>query len=337
MLTIFDEFRNKLDNAIIKAFGHRVVLYGYGRTGQFIEWYAKYYHGIEVDFIITEDWSQAIPYKFPLFRDSLFEFNYRDVKNALIWLALPGDKEAKKVCEKNTMGRYNGYVDFGELIYGDKLVNGENDDDVFKKKKAGVHDVQFMEYLECFYGCNFVTAIISSQFDGKYKGAHSYRMSGQKEIFPILDNCHCIPGKDDAIFDFGCGKGAAMVSFLDYGFGHVGGIEYVDEIYEELISNMKKLGINEKQAECLHGDASNLTMELDGYNWFYFFDPFQKSVFESVIKNICESYLRKKRKVSIISINPKFYDVIEKSGLFVLTSQFCVDVRQKVVDVYVTK
>lgn len=194
-----------------------------------------------------------------------------------------------------------------------------------------------MEYLECFYDCNFVTAIESRQFKGNYAGAHSYRMSGQKEIFPILDQCHCLPAEEDAIFDFGCGKGAALVSFLDYGFRRVGGIEYVNEIYETLSSNMSKLGIKEQQAECLHGDAAMLTTELDRYNWFYFFDPFHRSVFETVIKNICESYHRIPRKITIININPKFYDVIEKTGVFVLTNQFCIDVRQKVVDIYVTK
>ncbi len=332
MLKILDEFRKKLDDVMIKAFGNRVILYGYGRTGQFLEWYAKYYHGIEMDFIITEDWSSTIPYNFPLFRDSLFNFNYKDVKNAIVWFALPGDKKAKDLCSS-----HGGVVDFPSLIYGDKLVNNEIEEDIFEQKKTGVYDIQFMEYLECFYDCNFVTAIESRQFKGNYVGAHSYRMTGQKEIFPILDKCHCLPTQEDAIFDFGCGKGAALVSFLDYGFRHVGGIEYVDGIYDTLISNMNKLGIDKQQAECLHGDAAMITTELDKYNWFYFFDPFYKPVFEAVIKNICESYHRNPRKITIISINPKFYEEIEKSGLFVLTNQFCADTRQKVVDVYVTK
>lgn len=332
MLKIFDEFRETLDNAMINAFGHRVILYGYGRTGQFLEWYAKYYHGIEMDFIITEDWSSSIPYNFPLFRDSLFQFNYKDVKDAIVWLALPGNQKAKELCTS-----HGEVYDFGSLIYGDKLINNEIGKDIFEQKKTGVHDIQFMEYLECFYNCNFVTAIESKCFKENHVGAHSYRMSGQKEIFPILDKCHCIPCEEDAIFDFGCGKGAALVSFLDYGFRRVGGIEYVTEIYETLISNMKNLGIDEQQAECLHGDAATLTTELDTYNWFYFFDPFHKPVFEAVIKNICESYHRVPRKITIININPKFYEEIEKNGLFVLTNQFCADMRQKVVDIYITK
>ncbi len=42
MLQIFKEFREKLDSIILNAFGHRIVLWGYGYTGRFIEWYADY-------------------------------------------------------------------------------------------------------------------------------------------------------------------------------------------------------------------------------------------------------------------------------------------------------
>ncbi len=97
MLKIFHEFRDCLDSIMVKAFGKRIVLYGYGYTGQFLEWYAGYYHSLHVDFIITEEWNSKIPYKFPVFRDSLFDFDYMDVKNAVVWVAVPmdGKLEAK--------------------------------------------------------------------------------------------------------------------------------------------------------------------------------------------------------------------------------------------------
>lgn len=96
MLHCLDKFRKQLDDVMLKAFGRRIILYGYGRTGRFLEWYADYYHSLKPDFIITSDWSDAMPYSLPYFRDSLFEFNYRDVKNSIVWLALPGNEEAKK-------------------------------------------------------------------------------------------------------------------------------------------------------------------------------------------------------------------------------------------------
>ena len=118
------------------------------------------------------------------------------------------------------------------------------------------------------------------------------------------------------------------------------GVEYETGIYEELISNLSKLGIeygDGKDVVCIHGDAALINEELDAYNWFYYFDPFDKGIFEKTITNICDSLKRKPRKAHIININPQYHEVILDSGYFVLTNQFCVATRQRVVDIFVTK
>lgn len=88
---------------------------------------------------------------------------------------------------------------------------------------------------------------------------------------------------------------------------------------------------------CYHGDAALVKEELDGYNWFYLFNPFGRVVFEKVINNICESLNRCPRKIWIIYILPKSHDIIEKTGRFVLTNQFEIMTRQRVVNIYVSK
>lgn len=88
MLSHFSEFRRLLDKILIQSFGKPIVLYGYGRSGRFIQWYAQYYHNLQVDYIITEDWSSAIPYEFSLFRNTLLEYDYKDVSHAIVWLCL---------------------------------------------------------------------------------------------------------------------------------------------------------------------------------------------------------------------------------------------------------
>ncbi|MFR5192232.1 MAG: class I SAM-dependent methyltransferase [Lachnospiraceae bacterium] len=334
MLNCLKNFREKLDKIMLKAYGHRIILYGYGRTGRFLEWYADYYHSIKPDYIITSDWTNAMPYSLPYFRDSLLEFNYSDVKNAIVWLALPGDKEAIMKCKKYGYK----YYDFADVIYGEKLVSEDekNEKDIFLKKKTGIHDVQFMEYLECFYNCNLVTSI-SKEFLSE--GAHNYAISSQMEIFPILDKCHANLCDNDAIFDFGCGKGGAMLTFLDYGFKKVGGVEFSNQLYNEAYKNFENLDLIKTSniiVELIHNDASQITKELDKYNWFYFFDPFERFVFEPTILNICESYKRNPRKINLICINPRYYDVIEKNDIFCLTNQFCAATRQKVVNIYTT-
>ena len=171
------------------------------------------------------------------------------------------------------------------------------------------------------------------------EGMHPYVATTPKEIFPILDKCHCRPTEKDAIFDFGCGKGGALVSFLDYGFRRVGGVEYESGIYKTLTDNFGKLGMDGRtgQIDCIHGDAAQLREELDAYNWFYFFDPFEENIFRHVIDNIEKSVRRKPRQVHIINILPRYHGLITGTGLFVLTNQFDIMSRQRVVSVFVTR
>ena len=350
MLKVFEEFRDRLDSVMLKAFGHRIVLWGYGYTGRFLSWYAEYYHGLTVDYIIEDSLPVSIPYEFPIFRSSLFDFDYKDVKDAVVWLAVCDDKSVLRKLSKAGFQKDKSYYNFLELIYGNEYVNPvkefqEGAEQIFQKRKTGSRDVQFMEWLEYKYGCNLVTAIDSSNFS--VKGAHDYKISTQKEIFPILDRCHCIPQKNDAIFDFGCGKGGAMITFLDYGFRKVGGVEFEKEIYNIMMSNFDKIGIgsleesglceDKYELTCINGDARECREILDGYNWFYYFDPFEREIFAQTVRNICESLTRKPRRIHMISINPTFHDEIVDSGFFVLTNQFCVSMRQRVVDIFVTK
>lgn len=349
MLKVFEEFRNRLDEVMLKAFGRRIVLWGYGYTGRFLAWYAEYYHGLTVDYIIEDNLPASIPYEFPIFRSSLFDFDYKDVKNAVVWLAVCEEKIILDKLSKAGFLKGKNYYNFLELIYGSEYINPviefqEEAKQIFWKKKTGNRDVQFMEWLEYKYDCNLVTAIDSSNLSAE--GAHPYKISTQKEIFPILDRCHCMPQENDAIFDFGCGKGGAMIAFLDYGFKKVGGVEFEKEIYDIMMSNFENLGIKSLQSAemsreyeitCIHGDARECREILDCYNWFYYFDPFERDVFVQTVKNIGDSLKRNPRRIHIININPAFHDEITTSGFFVLTNQFCVSVRQRVVDIFVTK
>ena len=350
MLNVFEEFRDKLDDVMLKAFGCRIVLWGYGYTGRFLAWYAEYYHGLTADYIIEDKMPASIPYEFPIFRSSLFDFDYKDVKDAVVWLAVDEDDCTLNKLTQAGYIKDRSYYNFLELIYGTDYMNlaeefPEGTQQVFQKRKTGRRDVQFMEWLEYRYDCNLVTAIESINLSAM--GAHDYKITTQKEIFPILDRCHCIPQEGDAIFDFGCGKGGAMITFLDYGFKKVGGVEFEKEIYNIMISNFNKLGIapsnhseisaDKNEVICIHGDAGECREVLDGYNWFYYFDPFERTVFVQTIKNIGDSLKRKPRRIHIININPTFHEDIVGSGFFALTNQFCVAMRQRVVDVFVTK
>lgn len=335
MLAILEEFRNSLDNIMLNAMHSSVLLYGYeSYTGRFIKWYAEYYHNIKIDYLVSTDMGRGRPYDQEIFRPSVIDFNYRNVRNALVWIVEPMTTEIREFLEQRGYVKDKTYFDFYKKIYGSDINWEETENmDIFHKRKTGKRDIQFLEWLEWKYECNFVTRIKHEFLEVAGEHGEGYGCTTQKEIFPILDHCHCIPQQEDAIFDYGCGKGGALISFLDYGFQRVGGIEYEPKIYEVLRENISKLGLQNK-VELIYGDAGELTEPLDCYNWFYFFLPFDNYIFEKCIKAICGSYKRKKRKIHIISISPYSYECIEKTGVLQLTNQFTVDMRQRVVYVF---
>lgn len=339
MLKVLEEFRKTLDDIMVKAIHKRVLLYGYGYTGRFIKWYAKYYHSIDVDYIVTLDSSFSRAYDLELFQNTVFDFDYKDISDVIVWVAEPMDESLTLFLEEKGFIGNETYFDFYVAIYYKDFSWGEADvKDVFKMRKSGKRDIQFLEYLEWRYGCNFLKVIEREDFEVAGEHGSAFHTTTQKELFPILDRCHVIPGEEDAIFDYGCGKGGAMVSFLDYGFKRVGGVEYEPKIYSILKDNMEKLSLHNGEAvvECIQGNAAKVDEQLDKYNWFYFFNPFDDTIFEQCIDAICASLKRRNRKIHIIYNTPFCHKYIEESRCFRLMNQFTVEMRQRVVNVYET-
>lgn len=337
-LEVLQEFRDKLDNIMLKAMHRSVLLYGYeSYTGRFIKWYAEYYHNIKIDYLVSTDMSRSRAYDMEIFRPSILDFDYRDVRNAVIWVVEPMTDNLREALDKKGYALNTDYYDLYSEIYGDDIYGtNEMGVDVFHMRKEGRRDIQFLEWLEWKYDCNFLTRIKHDDLEVAKEHGEGYGCTTQKEIFTILDRCHCVPKDKDAIFDYGCGKGGALVSFLDYGFDHVGGVEYEPKIFDVLTQNAKKLSIPDRKIELIQGDAAKVDAELDKYNWFYFYRPFDGYIFDKCIKLMCTSYMRKKRKMYIIVISPFSHKQIEESGVFRLTNQFTIDLRQRVVHLYET-
>lgn len=339
MLQILDEFRKALDDIMLKAMHSRVVLYGYGYTGRFLKWYANYYHGIDVDYIVTLDTSFSRAYDLELFQNTIFDFDYKGVSDAIVWVAEPMDESLTLFLEEKGFIKNKTYFDFYAAIYEEDVSWGKSGEtDVFKMRKSGKRDIQFLEWLEWKYGCNFLQVIEKEDFEVAGDHGSAYHTTTQKELFPILDRCHVVPGAEDAIFDYGCGKGGAMVSFLDYGFKRVGGVEYEPKIYHILKENMEKLSLNNLGGgvivECIQDNAAHVDEQLDEYNWFYFFNPFDDTIFKQCIDAICASLERRNRKIHIIYNTPFCHKYLEEAGCFRLVNQFTVEMRQRVVNVY---
>jgi SAM-dependent methyltransferase len=140
---------------------------------------------------------------------------------------------------------------------------------------------------------------------------HYYADSGGIEFERLMANFSITP--DDAIVDFGCGKGGILISLSKYPFSKIVGVEISPDLVEIAKNNIKKLKIRNVEIECC--DAADFK-ELDKYNYFYFFDPFPGVVMKDVIDNIERSIREKPRPVTIIYLNPFCHELIELRGVF---------------------
>ncbi len=215
MFKLLDEFRSTLDEIMLKCMNRRILIYGYeSYTGRFLKWYSNYYHGIDVDWLVSEDMSTGHGYETEIFRPSVLSFGYKDIRDAVIWLAQPLTDDLVRRLEE--LGYEEGitYFDFYRAVYGSDIYAEADVQDVFNKKKEGRRDIQFLEWLEWKYGCNFILPVSKNDFEVVDSHGARYSCSTQKEIFPMLDRCHIHPSDHDAILDFGCGKGGRWFHFL---------------------------------------------------------------------------------------------------------------------------
>lgn len=147
--------------------------------------------------------------------------------------------------------------------------------------------------------------------------AHDYADSGGPELEAVLDNLEITPR--DAIIDFGCGKGGALITLAKFSFSKITGVEISTELIDIARRNLSRLRLGRVTIE--YCDATEFN-DLDGYNYFYFFSPFPCPVMQSVIKNIAASLARQPREVTIIYLNPECHDVVVADTPFVKRQEF---------------
>ena len=147
--------------------------------------------------------------------------------------------------------------------------------------------------------------------------SHYYADSGGAALEKVLDSFHITP--QDAIIDFGSGKGGALITLAKYPFARITGVEISPELIAIARRNLKKLWIdNVDMALC---DAAEFT-ELEDYNYVYFFSPFPSSVMQIVIKNLKGSLAKKPRKMTIIYLNPECHEAVVTDSPFVKQQEF---------------
>ena len=131
---------------------------------------------------------------------------------------------------------------------------------------------------------------------------------------------------EDAIVDFGCGKGR-LNFYVNHFFGSmVTGIEMNTFFYKQALDNKKEYCKKHKKSANKITFSNCLAEEYDinpSDNKFYFFNPFSTQIFIKVIGNILASVDCYERTVDLILYYPS-YDYIyflENNTPFVLLSE----------------
>jgi SAM-dependent methyltransferase len=146
---------------------------------------------------------------------------------------------------------------------------------------------------------------------------HYYANSGGLHLEKVLRALKITA--QDSIVDFGSGKGGALITLSRYPFARIAGVEISPELVVIAKKNLDKLHIgNVAMYLC---DAADF-IDLDAYNYFYFFSPFPSAVMSAVIRNICASLAHNPRKASIIYFNPECHDAVVTDSPFVKINEF---------------
>lgn len=305
-------FRKKLDTILIPLLSKNIIIYGCNRGGIFLKTYLELYWNKSVKAIVDR-WVLS-PNEVVLHLYSLYYlYDENDV-----------------IINVSNEDIHEQFDDIGEnwndvLYYEDKIVNIL---ELFYEKKTE-KQLTYYEFLEYEFGVDLTQNISRKNVDGE--DAHGYYPTDWSVLRDVFIDINI--SDEDAIFDFGCGKGAMMCIFEQVGFKRIGGVEFTEKIFETLIDNLSRLSISYSikhsnqgsKILCINSDAGEIKEQLDDYNMFSLFNPFGMRKTVQVINNISESLLRKPRKIHIIYAEPMGHNVIMSTGLFDVEKKYKTD------------
>jgi SAM-dependent methyltransferase len=147
--------------------------------------------------------------------------------------------------------------------------------------------------------------------------SHDYRHSGGIHLEQVLDSLEIT--RQDGIIDFGSGKGGALITFAKYPFARITGVELLPELIAIAQNNLKILGIT--NVDMVKSDAAEF-LDLEEYNYCYFYSPFPRNVMSAVLSNLRASLQKAPRRMYLIYCNPEFHDLMVANPPFKKTGEF---------------
>ena len=176
--------------------------------------------------------------------------------------------------------------------------------DSLKEKSQGL-DFSMMQLSDNHYPKN------------KNSNYYGYFMTREDTILEGLKRVPVDPAEKSFI-DVGCGKGICLKAACEFGYKKVAGIEFLPDIADIAKSNMKKLKLD---AEVFQENAITFDRYAD-YDVFYFYNPFDATIFKDVIATIDKSLETRPRTIYIIYTSPTSH-------------QLWLDANFKVIDEYI--
>jgi SAM-dependent methyltransferase len=124
-----------------------------------------------------------------------------------------------------------------------------------------------------------------------------------RHILSRLDIDH----REFEFVDFGCGKGRVIVLAARYPFEKIIGIEFAPELADVARRNLITLKDELQRCaniEILCMDATHYEMP-DSKAVLYFFNPFDATIMEAILRNLEASFLRSRNEKYVIYYNPQ--------------------------------
>ncbi len=121
-----------------------------------------------------------------------------------------------------------------------------------------------------------------------------------------------------AFVDYGAGRGRVLLFASHYPFEKITGAEIALELHDDCLMNIAQYPrslMKCRDVECSRTRATTLPIPEQPVV-FYFFNPFDKSVFEKVIARIERSYKRQRREMHLILVDMGDTEVLELPGIF---------------------
>lgn len=188
-----------------------------------------------------------------------------------------------------------------------------------RKKKGQTPKFNENDKFEDFLGIESEEIVCNNRYNDDY---YRYEPTSYSGLICAFDELGSEISKYDRLVDFGCGKGRVLFYVNQRFCCEVCGIEIDEEVYQMALDNRRFYNTRFRDSidkiEIINGKAEDYAIHSED-TIFYFFNPFDLSIFSQVIDHIIESVEKQPRRIFVMMYYPKedYRDYLRKK-MFVL-------------------